>query len=67
VIRSAVAAVGLPWDPACLHPETNGRVVRTPSKWQAKQPISNGAVDRWRRYQPWLGPLAALAPTVAGA
>ncbi|HEY0435171.1 MAG TPA: sulfotransferase [Phenylobacterium sp.] len=58
--RRMVAALGLPWNEACLHPEANDRVVQTPSKWQAKQPINRGAIDRWRRYAPWLGPLSEL-------
>ena len=60
-IRRIVAACGLGWDAACLAPERNARSIRTPSKWQARQPIHSGAVGRWRRYEPWLGPLAALA------
>ncbi len=59
-IRRMIAAVGLQWDPVCLHPEQNDRVVKTASKWQARQPIYRTAVDRWRRYEPYLGPLAAL-------
>jgi tetratricopeptide (TPR) repeat protein len=60
VIRRMIDAAGLPWDPACLHPERNDRVVKTASKWQARQPIYRTAVDRWRLYEPFLGPLAAL-------
>ena len=60
VIRRLVAATGLPWDNACLFPERNLRAVKTPSKWQARQPIYRHAVDRWRSYEPWLGPLGAL-------
>ena len=59
-IRRIVAGCGLDWDEACLTPERNHRVVRTPSKWQARQPIHAGSVGRWRRYEPWLGPLRAL-------
>jgi tetratricopeptide (TPR) repeat protein len=59
-IRRLLAAVGLPWDPACLRPEQNLRAVKTPSKFQARQPISPAAIGRWREYAPWLGPLAAL-------
>lgn len=59
-IRRLVAACGLSWDNACLHPERRLRVVKTPSKWQVRQPISAAAVGTWRRYEPWLGPLAAL-------
>ena len=61
-IRRLVAACGLPWDGACLRPEHNTRIVKTPSKWQVRQPISRRDVESWRRYEPWLGPLAALAP-----
>ncbi len=59
-IRRIVAACGLPWHDACLRPETNPRAVRTPSKWQARQPIHRGSVARWRRYAGCLGTLAAL-------
>jgi len=34
--------------------------VKTPSKWQTRQAIYRHSVGRWRRYQPWLGPLRAL-------
>ncbi len=59
-IRRIVAACGLEWDEACAHPELNPRAVRTPSRWQARQPIYRDSVERWRRYGPWLGPLGAL-------
>jgi tetratricopeptide (TPR) repeat protein len=60
VIRRIVAACALPWNAACLHPERNPRVVKTPSKWQTRQPIYATAVGRWRAYQAWLGPLKQL-------
>jgi Flp pilus assembly protein TadD len=60
VIRRIIAACGLAWHDACLRPESNPRAVRTPSKWQARQPIYRNSVARWRRYEPWLGPLGAL-------
>ncbi len=59
-IRRMIAFTGLDWDPACLNPERNGRSVNTPSKWQVKQPINTGSTGRWRRYEPYLGPLAEL-------
>ncbi|HEY2678438.1 MAG TPA: sulfotransferase [Steroidobacteraceae bacterium] len=59
-IRRIMAAVGLPWHDACLRPERNPRAVKTPSKWQTRQPIYLDSVARWRRYEPWLGPLRAL-------
>jgi tetratricopeptide (TPR) repeat protein len=59
-IRRIVAACGLDWEAACLRPELNPRTVRTPSRWQARQPIYRSAVDRWRRFEPWLGALRDL-------
>jgi tetratricopeptide (TPR) repeat protein len=61
-IRRLIAACELPWNEACLRPEHNPRVIKTPSKWQARQPIHRDAIESWRRYQPWLGPFAALVP-----
>jgi tetratricopeptide (TPR) repeat protein len=61
VIRRIIAACGLAWHDACLRPESNPRAVRTPSKWQARQPIYRNSVARWRRYEPWLGALRPLA------
>ena len=60
VIRRIIAGCGLAWDDACLRPESNPRAVKTPSKWQTRQSIYRTSVARWRRYEPWLGPLRAL-------
>jgi hypothetical protein len=60
VIRRIITACGLPWHDSCLRPESNPRAVKTPSKWQTRQPIYRTSVTRWRRYEPWLGPLRAL-------
>ncbi len=53
--RRVVAFCGLPWDDACLRHESNARSIRTPSQWQARQPIYRRSVARWRHYEPWLG------------
>jgi tetratricopeptide (TPR) repeat protein len=60
VTRRIIDFLGLEWSDACLRPEVNERVVRTPSMWQARQPVYRSSVERWRRYEPWLGPLADL-------
>ena len=60
VIRRIIAACGLDWHDPCLRPQANPRAVKTPSKWQARQAIYRTSVERWRRYEPWLGPLRAL-------
>jgi tetratricopeptide (TPR) repeat protein len=59
-IRRIIAACGLEWHDGCLRPEDNPRAVNTPSKWQTRQPIYRTSVERWRRYEPWLGPLRGL-------
>jgi hypothetical protein len=61
--RRLVAFCGLEWNEACLSPEQNGRPVLTASKWQARQPIYRSSVERWRRYEPWLGLLRELMPS----
>ncbi len=60
IIRRMIAACGLTWHDACLRHERNPRAVKTPSKWQTRQPIYRTSVARWRRYEPWLGPLREL-------
>jgi tetratricopeptide (TPR) repeat protein len=60
--RRLVAACGLEWDDACLAPHHNARRITTASVWQARQPIYRTSVERWRRYEPWLGELRELAP-----
>jgi hypothetical protein len=60
-IRRMVSACGLVWNDACMFSHRNARVVKTPSKWQARQPIHQHSIGRWRAYERWLGPLGALA------
>jgi tetratricopeptide (TPR) repeat protein len=55
--RMMVEFAGLPWDDACLHHEQNTRNVNTPSVWQVRQPIYKTSVERWRRFEPWIGGL----------
>ncbi len=60
--RRLIDFLGLPWDDACLAPENNARSVKTASVWQARQPVYKTSVERWRRYEPWLGELRELLP-----
>lgn len=62
VTRRMIAFSGLEWNDACLAPERNPRIVKTASMWQARQPIYRNSVERWRRYEPWLGELRDLLP-----
>lgn len=54
VARRMIDFCGLEWDEACLRHEENERAVRTPSRWQVRQPVYGTSVERWRRYEPWL-------------
>ncbi len=65
--RRLIAFCGLEWDDACLHHEANRRPVQTASAWQARQPIYRSSLERWRRYEPWLGELRQLLPTQASS
>lgn len=58
--RALVATCGLDWNDACLAPHKNQRMVGTASLWQVRQPIYQTSVERWRRYEPWLGELREL-------
>lgn len=60
--RRLVKFIGLEWDPSCLQPERADRVVSTASHWQARQPVYQTSVERWRRYEPWLGEFRELLP-----
>jgi tetratricopeptide (TPR) repeat protein len=60
VTRKMIDFIGLEWDDACLRPQDNQRLVRTASMWQARQPVYRRSVERWRRYEPWLGELREL-------
>ncbi len=53
-IRELIGKCGLPWSDSCLD-STKGAVgVQTPSIWQVRQPIHQGSVGRWKRYEQWL-------------
>lgn len=60
VVRRMLEFCGLEWNDACLSPEQNKKEVSTPSAWQVRQPIYKSSVERWRRYEPWLGDLRKL-------
>jgi len=62
VTRGLVAFTGLDWHGACLTPERNRRTVATSSLWQVRQPVYATSIERWRRYEPWLGELRQLLP-----
>lgn len=48
---------GLKWHDACLSFHKTRRSVRTASLTQVRQPIYTSSIERWRPYEPFLGPL----------
>lgn len=55
--RRLIDFLGLDWEDACTSFHLTERAVSTPSRWQVRQPIYNSSVQRWRRFEPHLGPL----------
>jgi tetratricopeptide (TPR) repeat protein len=56
-VRRLVDYLGLPFEESCLRFYETARTVSTPSSEQVRRPITGEAVDHWRHYEPWLGPL----------
>jgi len=48
--RALIDYCGLAWDPRCLDFTRTERTVKTPSRWQVRQPIYDRSVGRWRNY-----------------
>jgi hypothetical protein len=64
-VRRLLAACGLPFEDACLRFNETERAVRTASSEQVRRPIFTDAVEQWRNYEQWLGPLRdALGPAL---
>jgi hypothetical protein len=56
-VRKLLDYCGLPFEQECLNFYENRRVVQTISSEQVRRPIYSDAVDQWRNFEPWLGPL----------
>jgi len=52
--------VGLDWDDRCLDFQNTKRGVATASTWQVRQKIYDSSVQRWRKYEKFVGPLLSL-------
>lgn len=62
-IRRLLAYCDLTFEEQCLAFHETERTVRTASSEQVRQPIFRDAVEHWRNFEPWLGPLkVALGP-----
>jgi len=55
-VRRLLAYCGLQFEEQCLRFYESDRAVRTVSAQQVRKPIDSSAGEKWRRYEPWLGP-----------
>jgi len=64
-LRELVDYCGLSWDEKCLGKLTADHVIKTASVWQARQPVYQTSLQRWRKYEKHLGELLeVLAPVL---
>ncbi|HEX3432074.1 MAG TPA: sulfotransferase [Rhizomicrobium sp.] len=64
-IRKLFDHLELPFEPSCLRFHENRRAVNSASSEQVRMRIYQEALDHWRHYEPWLGPLkTALGPVL---
>ncbi|MBB3957507.1 tetratricopeptide repeat-containing sulfotransferase family protein [Novosphingobium sediminicola] len=56
-IAALLDAAGVGFAPECLRFHENRRAVRTVSSEQVRQPIYRSALEHWRNYERFLGPL----------
>jgi hypothetical protein len=56
-VRKLLDYLALPFEEQCLRFYETKRTVLTPSSEQVRRPITKEAVDYWRHFEPWLGPL----------
>ncbi len=55
--RELIRYCDLEWSDSCLQHEHNDSSIRTPSKWQARQPVYKTSLQKWKPYEKWLGDL----------
>ena len=60
IIREILAYCSLDWEDTCLSFYGTKRGVRTPSRWQVRQPIYTSSVGRWKNYESHLDPLKKI-------
>jgi tetratricopeptide (TPR) repeat protein len=59
-VRRILEFCGLPFEPRCLEFYKTERSIRTASSEQVRRPIFKEGLDQWRRFEPWLDPLARV-------
>jgi tetratricopeptide (TPR) repeat protein len=54
------------WQDECLAFHKTARGIRTPSRWQVRQPIYESSIGRWRNYESQLQPLQRILAPLLG-
>ena len=65
-VRRILDFCGLEFEPGCLEFHKTARRVHTASSEQVRRPINTEGLEQWRRFERWLGPLAAALGDLAG-
>lgn len=65
--RRLIQHCGLDWDQRCLDFHRSDRSVRTPSKWQVRQPMYSHSLQKWRRFERQLQSIADRIETEIAA
>lgn len=56
-VRRILAYCDLPYEAACVDFHKTERAVKTASSEQVRQKINRQGMDKWKPFEPWLGPL----------
>ena len=56
-VNTVLEYCGLPFEQGCLDFHLNERAVATPSSEQVRQPLYSDALEHWKNYEAFLGPL----------
>jgi tetratricopeptide (TPR) repeat protein len=64
-VRRILEFCNLDFEPACVDFHKTERRVHTASSEQVRQPINREGIDRWRNFEPWLGPLKSALGSLA--
>jgi tetratricopeptide (TPR) repeat protein len=56
-VRRLLDYLELPFEENCLRFYETDRAVMTPSSEQVRRPITREAIEHWRHFEPWLGPM----------
>ncbi len=60
VVEEVLRYCGLKFEDACLDFHLNKRAVATPSSEQVRQPLYSNALEHWKNYESFLGPLKRI-------